>query len=288
MTTTTTMPATTRVAVAQVPSVLGDVDANARTVLDTMRTAAADGVELIVFPECGLTGYAFDSIGECLAAAIPADGAVVRSVQALAEALGLTVVVGYLETSVSVPGAVHNTATLFAPGGIRADYRKVHLPFMCADRFATAGTQAPVVVDTPHGVIGLSICYDMRFPEWMRSLSVQGASIIVNPTNWAIAAERVPRILPAARALENAVYLLIADRGDEERGVEYYGRSSIVSPIGDTIATCDRGTHLLTADVDLSLARQDTIVFEPGTSEIHILSDRRPELYASITSPAQR
>lgn len=193
-------------------------------------------------------------------------------------------VVGYLELDPSRPRVVYNTATALTPNGGRGDYRKIHLPSMCADRFVTPGSQPPVIVPSPLGGIGLSICYDIRFPEWARSLMLGGASIIASPVNFATYAARVPALFPAARGHENAVYLLIANRGDEERKVEYLGGSTIYSPMGEALATTGRGQDLITAEVDLDLAGRGVVVFEPGVSEVRFLADRRPELYGMITA----
>lgn len=277
--------ATALLAVAQMSSDLGDVPANRANAVRLVRDAAAAGAKLVVFPECALSGYAFDSLDECVDAAIAAEGPEIAELATLARELDITVVVGYLERDAERPRTVYNTATALTPDGGRGDYRKVHLPSMCADRFVTPGEQTPVVVPSPLGGIGLSICYDIRFPEWARSLALGGASIIASPVNFAIPAARVPALFPPARAHENAVYLLIANRGDSERSVEYLGGSAIYSPMGDALATTGRGQDLVFAEADLDLAGCGVVVFEPGVSEVHFLRDRRPELYGAVTRP---
>lgn len=275
-------------AVAQMSSKLGDVPSNSRNAVRLVREAARKGAELIVFPECALTGYAFDSLEECVEAAILADGPEIAEFAELAQSLNITIVTAYLERDPTTPGKVYNSATVLIPDGSRGDYQKVHLPSMSADRFVTAGVQEPVVVDSPLGKIGLSICYDIRFPEWARSLALKGASIIASPVNFAIPAARVPALFPAARAHENAVYLLIANRGDNERKVEYLGESAIYSPMGDKLVTTGRGEDLIYAEVDLDLAGKGVVIFEAGVSEVHFLRDRRSELYGEVTRRAER
>lgn len=272
-----------KLAVAQMSSELGDVPANLQRAVEMVSSAATSGVELITFPECALTGYAFDSLAECVESSIFSRGPELSRLAGLSSELGITIVVGYLERDADAPGHVYNTATLLAPDGGRGDYRKAHLPSMSADRFVTKGTQDPVVVDSPLGKVGLSICYDIRFPEWARSLALKGASIIASPVNFSIPARRVRDIFPQARAHENAVYYLLANRGDAERSVEYLGESGIYSPMGELLVTTGRGDELLIAEVDLDVAGKGVVVFEPGVSEVHFLRDRRPELYSAVS-----
>ncbi|MFI5426742.1 carbon-nitrogen hydrolase family protein [Aeromicrobium sp. UC242_57] len=99
--------------------------------------------------------------------------------------------IGFLELDGDL---LRNTAVLLGPGGVMATYRKTHLPHLGADRFVTPGDNEPVLVETPLGVVGLSICYDLRFPEWARCLALGGADIIANPTNWPAPAERVAEL----------------------------------------------------------------------------------------------
>lgn len=273
------------VAVAQMPVTLGDVPTNEATAAEYIRRAHSEGAALVVLPECALTGYAFHSVEECQEVALRADGPELARLADLVTELGISVVVGYLEQDPEEPTRLYNTATALIPDGTRGDYRKAHLPWMNADRFVARGDQGPVVVPSPLGGIGLSICYDIRFPEWARSLALSGAKIIASPVNFAVEAERNRNLFPPVRAHENSVYFLLANRGDQERGVTYLGRSAIFSPMGETLVTTDRGDVLLTAEIDLDEAGRGTVIFEPGVSEVHFLRDRRPELYGAVTAP---
>lgn len=272
-----------RVSVAQIPAAIGDVSANLDTHEAAARTLAADGVALIVFPECGLTGYLFDSVEEVRAAAILADGPEIQHLQEISRELGVVLVVGFLQLD-SEQDKLFNTAATIDGEAVTL-YQKTHLPFLGADRFVEVGVNEPVVVDTRAGRIGMNICYDLRYPEWARSLGLAGAQIMVHPTNWALAAEPVARILPPARAMENAFYVLVADRGDAERGVDFVGLSGIYEPNGSIRLLCERGEQLLTADIDLDLARKSKIVIEPGVFELDLYGSRRPELYTALSAP---
>ncbi|WP_432990619.1 carbon-nitrogen hydrolase family protein [Dactylosporangium sp. CA-233914] len=283
MSSPTPVPATLRVAAGQFGSVLGDVTANVESTMEAMRTARARGIDLLVLPECGLTGYVFHTREEVRKVALDRDAPEIARVAALADDLDLIVVLGFLEAA---GDDVFNTATLLQPGGRRADYRKTHLPSLGADRFVTPGENEPVLVETSFGVVGLSICYDLRFPEWARCLALGGADIIVNPTNWPEPAQRVAELYTRVRAAENHVFVIAANRGDEERGVPFIGRSQIIDPVGTVLASSERGDALVVADIDPLTARNKDISVPEADFAISLFGGRRPHLYDALTRVA--
>jgi predicted amidohydrolase len=274
---------TVRVAAGQFGSVPGQPDKNVVRTIEVMQEARTGGVELLVMPECGLTGYVFGDVEETRAASISLDGPELRDIADSAESLGLYVVVGFIE---SLGEALHNTAVLVGPGGLRATYRKTHLPHLGADRFVTPGDNGPVLVDTPHGVVGLSICYDLRFPEWARCLALGGADIIANPTNWPAPAERVAELFTRVRAAENHVFVIAANRGDEEHGAQFIGRSQVIDPTGSVLASVEREEGLIVADIEPASARDKDVHVPEVDFAISLFGDRRPALYGALTSAA--
>ncbi|HEV7962200.1 MAG TPA: carbon-nitrogen hydrolase family protein, partial [Actinoplanes sp.] len=259
-----------------------DVARNIQLTCDMMRDAAERGVQLLVLPECGLTGYVYSDASEVQSVAIAVDGPETRQVADLAQRLKMHVVIGMLESAPGSPTVVHNTALLIAPGGSMVPYRKTHLPSLGADRFVTAGNNQPVVVETELGRLGLSICYDLRFPEWARALALQGADVILNPTNWPLAAERVAELFTRVRAAENHVYVIAANRGDEENGVPFIGKSQIVDPAGTILASSERGADLLIADIVPTRSRAKDIAIPEDNFAISLFHDRRPNLYGAL------
>jgi len=115
-------------------------------------------------------------------------------------------------------------------------------------------------------------------------MALQGADIIVLPTNWPEGREKAPKHIIVARACENMVNLVAVDRVGEENGARFIGQSKILSPSGDTLAeaSSDR-EETIYAEVSLSEARQKRIVFKPGEFESDFIRDRRPEFYGEIT-----
>lgn len=261
-----------------------DIPTNVSRILTAIAAATADGSQLIVFPECILSGYMYDSLEEVQQHAVALDGPEVQVVAKACAQHGVYVVLGFLEDQDD--GSVHNSAVMLSPGGeIVTCYRKVHLPFLGADRFVTEGSAPPPVVATPFGRIGIGICYDLRFPESARSMALSGADIIVHPSTMPHEASLLLEHFVPVRACENRVFLALANRGDDEGGVSFMGRSQIVSPSGIRIAHAEEdGEAALTVTIDLQDAREKRIVNKPGEYEVSLFEDRRPATYASITS----
>ena len=132
------------------------------------------------------TGYCFDSLEEALPFAEPIPGPIVERMIGVCRETGAAVVFGLLERD---GDRVYNACVLISPDGLLGAYRKIHLPYLGIDRFATAG-ERPFAVHSWRGVrVGLNICYDAAFPESSRALALAGADLIVLPTNWPTGAE---------------------------------------------------------------------------------------------------
>ena len=280
------MSQTVTVAAAQIDPKLFDKDGNLRKIVQYAREAARQGARLVVFPEAALTGYCFESAEEARPYAEPVPGPSTGALTRLCKELDLHVVVGMLEED---HGALYNVAALIGPDGVKACYRKTHLPYLGIDRFVTQG-QGPLAVHrTPVGVIGLHVCYDATFPEVARSMALQGAEILVLPTNWPEGREKMPGYVVHARALENRVHFIACDRVGEERGFRFIGRSKIVNATGDALAEASQDREeLIVAEVDLDVARTKKVVYPPGTFEVELFGDRRPELYGPVAHHARR
>ncbi len=130
----------------------------------------------------------------------------------------------------------YNAAVLVGQKGLIGKYRKNHLPFLGIDRFIDTGKESFQVYETPIGNIGIHICYDCNFPESARIMALLGADIIALPTNWPQGRERIVNYVVNARAYENRVHFVAANRVGSERGTRFMGRSKMVSASGDTLA----------------------------------------------------
>jgi predicted amidohydrolase len=272
-----------RVAVAQLEPKLAENERNLEACLARLEEAAAAGAELLVLPECAVPGYMFDSAEEALPFAEEIPGPTTEALARECRRLGVHVVCGLLERD---GDALHNAAVLVGPEGLIGTYRKTHLPFLGVDRFVVPGDEL-TVYDTPLGRIGVEICYDLRFPEVTRTLALKGADIVAHPTNFPVAARIQTELITVARAAENRIYLLTANRVGKERSGEFCGWSQIVDPYGGRLAEAG-GTEeaLLVADIDVEKARDKDYVI-PGEYELYLFGHRRPELYGALVEETQ-
>jgi len=274
------MTDTVTIAAVQMAVRIGEKEANVARIAGRTREAARRGAVLAVFPECAVTGYAFDDPAEARSLAEPIPGPSTAALSRAARESEIWIVAGLVEAA---GDGFHNSAALIGPDGSIETYRKAHLPRIGLDRFAVPGGGPFRVHQTPIGRIGLQICYDAGFPEPSRVQALLGADIIVLPTSWPAGAEELAEHVPSARALENHLFFVAADRVGEERGARFIGRSRIVDPLGRTLAVAGSDAEeVLTAPIEPARARTKRVVRVPGKNEIDRIGDRRPELYGPI------
>ncbi|HVW03213.1 MAG TPA: carbon-nitrogen hydrolase family protein [Planctomycetaceae bacterium] len=272
-----------KIAGVQMDVQLGDVAANLAGMLSRLRAAVAKGAELVVFPECALSGYCFESLDEARAHAQPLPGPATEQMQRACAELKCHAIFGLLEAD---GPRLFNAAALVGPAGLVGSYRKVHLPYLGIDMFTTPGDRPFAVHAAGALKVGMNICYDAAFPEATRVMALQGADLIALPTNWPPGAECTAASVINARALENGVYFMAVNRVGVERGFEFIGRSKIVDPYGRTIVEAEGlGEEILVADIDLERARNKHYIRVPGKHEIDRFADRRPEFYGLVTEP---
>jgi predicted amidohydrolase len=271
------------VAVAQTEPKLGEKERNLDVGLALLEESVALGAELLVLPECAIPGYMFGSLEEAMPYAEEIPGPSTDALEAACRRLGAHVVCGLLERDGDL---LRNAAVLVGPDGLVGSYRKTHLPFLGVDRFTTPGDELPIF-DTTLGRIGIEICYDLRFPEVTRTLALHGAEIVAHPTNFPMAAKVQTELITVARAAENRIYLLTANRVGKERWGEFCGWSQIVDPYGKRLAEAGETEEaLLVAEIDIDKARDKDYVI-PGEYELYLFGDRRPELYGTLVEEMQ-
>ena len=269
-----------RIAVVQMETNLLEIEANSTKILEFISRAATNDAQIVVFPECTITGYNMTlDEAEGLAVSIPC--AQTELITKACASSGILAVVGTIERGQD--GRLYNTAVLIHSDGVLGIYRKTHLPMLGIDRFLSPGDAIPEPFSTELGRLGMLICYDVRFPEPVRVLSLAGTQIVLIPTAWPDKASLYPDFVVRTRSEENHVYIAAANHVGEERGVRYLGRSLITSPSGEIIA---EGTateeEILYADVELSRSDEKRIIFSAGEYELDLFGDRRPELYERI------
>jgi predicted amidohydrolase len=240
-------------ALVQARPLLGDVKANAARVVDTLRRERA---ELVVFPELFLSGYAMrDGWAAC---ALDMDSPVVADLSAACRDTGKTLVVG-TPFRARARGVLHNSLLLFTPDGNVQRYDKVYLPTFSLfeeDQFFQEGSRLPVYDVTLGGEkvrLGLTVCYDLFFPEVPKALALKGADVIVcasaSPSPSRIHFESV---FPA-RAVETTCHLLYTNLVGPQDAATFWGGAQAWSAKGGLIAKAPYDEeHILHVDVDMA------------------------------------
>ena len=273
-----------KIAAVQMDFTLGDVGDNVDRMTGRLSQTVANGAELTIFPECAATGYCFSSLDEALPLAETIPGPVTERMTSACAKLETAAIFGMLE--LDGDAGLFNAAVLVDGEGVVASYRKVHLPFLGVDRFATPGDREFAVHEVAGVRVGLNICYDSAFPEASLVLALQGADLIALPTNWPPGAECVAAHVINTRAMENGTYYAAVNRVGEERGFGFIGKSIICAPNGETLAQSPGiDEEILYADVDPQRARMKRVERVPGEHAIDRMADRRPEMYAAIVQP---
>jgi predicted amidohydrolase len=255
-----------------------DKGRNLETADRLVRAAARDGARLVVLPE----KWSVLGPGRALRdGAEPLDGPAVAWARGLAAQLRIDLIAGSVAERVPGEEKLRNTCVhIDATGEIRAIYRKIHLFDVEVDGTTYRESEheepgdEPVLTRADGVEVGLTVCYDLRFPELFRILAVRGARILTVPSAFTVATTRDHwEPLVRARAIENQAFVVAANQiGEHAPGLRSGGRSMIVDPWGVVLAMApDRETHIV-ADLDLD---QQTAV----RRRLPSLANRRPQAY---------
>jgi predicted amidohydrolase len=259
------MATTTRVAAWQCLPGPRDVAGNLRRLDAIGAAAAARGVEVLVTPEMFTSGYAITR-ADAERLAEDAGGPTETAVAEIARRHHLAIVFGHPERAPE--GHAYNAATMIGPDGVvRGRHRKVHL-FGNLDRAQfVANSEPPAAFDFDGSRVGMLICYDVEFPEAVRSLAVDGARAVFVPTANMTGCEEVQDVLVRARACENGCGVVYANYCGADDLFTYNGQSMICGPRGEVLAqAAAKGEELIIAGL-------------PGESSWDYLADRRADLY---------
>jgi deaminated glutathione amidase len=240
-----------------------DIGRNLATADRLVREAAGAGAQLVVLPE---KWSVLGTAEQMAAGAQTLDGEAVSWARATARELGIDLVAGSIVERVPGEAKSRNTSVHVTPGGdIRAVYRKLHMFDVEVDgvRYAESDNEQPgdeiVVSELAHGArLGMTICYDVRFPELYRRLAVGGAEVIAVPSAFTLATTRDHwEILLRARAIENACFVIAANQiGSHPPGNRSGGRSMIIDPWGLVLATATDAETAIVADLDFDRLSQ--------------------------------
>ncbi|SDN06387.1 carbon-nitrogen family hydrolase [Limosilactobacillus mucosae] len=260
---------TFKVAAAQIDIALGDPDRNYQTVTQAVKDAAKAGADVVVFPEMWNTGYTLTE----LARLADQDGWRTKQTLARAAKENQIAIVGGSVATVRAGGQYYNTTYVYdETGQLIGSYDKVHLfGLMHEDQFIQAGDHGNVF--ELKGVKSASfICYDLRFPEWFRTVAKQGADVIYVVAEWPTPRIEQWEALVKARAIENQAFVVAVNRVGHDAENSYNGHSLVVDPLGNVIANAGEKAGLTLAELDLDELKK-------VRGPIPVFKDRRPDLY---------
>jgi predicted amidohydrolase len=260
----------------------GDKDRNLEVAQRLVRAAAADGAELVVMPE------KWNLLGDSqtlLAGAEPLDGPTTAAARSWARELGIHLVAGSIAERVEGQEKSFNTSVLIGPDGdVEARYRKIHMFDVDVGGVAyreseheEPGEEIVVadLVGALEGVaLGMTVCYDLRFPELYRIMAVRGARVIAVPSAFTLATGKDHwEVLLRARAIENQAFVVAPNQiGEAPPHYRSYGRSMILDPWGVVLAQAPDEECFVAADLSLELQ-------ERVRGTLPSLANRRPEAY---------
>jgi predicted amidohydrolase len=260
-----------RVAAAQISCAPGDRAANLKKVREFSERAKNSGAELIVFPEMTDTGYSMPAIQKHAAAWN--EGAV-PELQKIAKELSIAIVCGLGDRD---GDKIYNAQVFIDRNGHQlAKYRKTHLVTAAPLDERVCFTPGDEFVSCKAGNFkaGMSICYDLRFPEMCRTLAVKHkTNVILTSSAWPMVRIEHLRVFSLSRAIENQSYLILANRVGVDDGVTFCGTSAIIDPTGAIMAraSVDR-EELLQAEISID-------VVESVRARVPAFNHRRGDLY---------
>jgi predicted amidohydrolase len=251
---------------------------NLETAERLVRAAARDGARLVVLPEkWNLLG---DS-ATLLEGAEPLDGPTIEAASSWARELGIHLVAGSIAECVEGREKAFNTSTLIGPGGeLEARYRKIHMFDVDVGGVAYRESEHEepgdeLVIGELEGVtLGMTVCYDLRFPELYRILAVRGAMVITVPSAFTLDTGRDHwEVLLRARAIENQAFVVAPNQiGEAPPHYRSYGRSMIVDPWGVVLGQAPDEECFVAAELDLDAQAR-------VRATLPSLANRRPEVY---------
>lgn len=266
-----------KVSCVQMKPKLCDVQYNLEKMTDLINEVIRKDSEtdLIVFPELITSGYECGSEFQNLAETIESSESI-KIIGQLAKKFNTNIVYGFPERDSVLTDILYNSSVCIDNNGnVSGVYRKVHL-FDTEKKYFRAGCDFPIF-NTSFGKIGVMICWDTAFPEVARTYCLKGAELLVVNTNWEKPYSEDWDLVTRARAFDNCMYLVAANRVGQDKELGFFGHSKIIDPVGKPLKELNEEVEgIISAEIDLELPRK-------LRSEYYtIFKDRRPEVYGEV------
>jgi predicted amidohydrolase len=266
-----------RIALAQIATKTGDKDYNIKKMENFCLTARENNTEIIIFPELSVTGYVcrddFYQLAEQL------DGVSVKYVKKIAKENNMLIVFG-MATKGKIKNVIYNSSIIVSPDEEILSYDKLYLPTHSVfeeKRYFRAGTKVNSF-DVKGLKIGMSICYDLYFPEIYRILALSGSELVICISASPSTRKEYFETLIRARAIENGVFMALVNRVGIEDGLTFWGGSQVVGPSGDTII---KGPYY---DEKIICGNIDFQELDKTRPFIPTLRDLRPEIIDKLSN----
>jgi len=244
----------------------GNIESNLSSALKGIDQLKALNAKIALLPEMWSCGFDNKSLGKHAEKTVN----IIDKLTLIASRYNMIIAGSLPESS---GNDIFNTMYLIdGDRGVINTYRKIHLfSHTQEDKYFCAGNRA-VVCETSAGPVGLMLCYDLRFPELCRTLTLSGALLILTSAQWPL--ERIMHwdILVRARAIENQIFMVAANRCGTENSIEYGGRSLLVSPFGEILASAEDRECIIISEIDL-------LKLSEFRRKIPCLNERMPDTY---------
>ena len=245
-----------------------DPKENLRRTLEMIDGAAKDGADFICLPELFMTGFDYNYIKD-QSEGIPNE--VTGILSRKADEASVYILAGSIPEAVGEE--IYNTSVLFGKdGNILGSYSKIHLFSIMDEKKNFSHGRKVQVFDTDFGTIGVTICYDLRFPELFRKLSIMGAKVIFVPSEFPVPKLDHWRTLLKARAIENQIYVVGVNRVGKDESSRFFGHSMVVDPRGAILIEAGEDEEIISASIDLANVKA-------AREKIFYLDDRISGLY---------
>lgn len=268
-----------KTALVQLASPDAESAADRLTRVSTLVRELDEPVDLVVLPELWGVGYGhFDQYPSC---AEDFDGPTTTAFAQIAADRGCYIHAGsFVETTPG--GTLRNTAVLLGPDGqVLHRYSKIHVfGYQSLETELLTPGESVSTVQTPFGPVSGTTCYDLRFPALWTQIVETGAQIVIVPAAWPAARKDHWRLLTAARALDNQVYVIAVNATGSHGGTQFGGNSRIVDPWGQVVAEAGDNEGIIIADIDTALVDQTR-------TEFPVLADRLDD-YSQLTERTTR
>lgn len=250
-----------------------DKEENLKKSLDVIRGLSSEKPDLIIFPEYHMYMPDFANPGIAKDVSEPTDGNFVTILSQASEKIGSNLLLNMVETNFGSLKPFNTSLLIDDLGVVAGKYRKIHLFDAYAMQESSVYDPGRIPIKAMNNEkfrIGVQICYDLRFPEPSRLLTLQGAQILSYQAGWFAGNRKLEtwRTLLKARAIENGVFVL----GTAQCGEKFTGHSMVISPYGDVIRESDNSETVLTETLDMSL-------IERYREEVPMMKQRRKDMY---------